>query len=85
MGFDAPDYLAEARAFASHLQRRGRASSRRINMKKEPKPCRGKYGKVSAAEFARHVKEDKCSKCLAVAQYLARGAELANALWRSRN
>ena len=50
-----------------------------------PKPCHKKYGKVNAAEFVRHVKEDKCSKCLAVARYLAREAELANALWRSRN
>jgi hypothetical protein len=42
-----------------------------------PKPCCRKYGKVSAAEFARHVKEDKCSKCLAVARYLERESERA--------
>jgi hypothetical protein len=37
----------------------------------EPKPCR-KYRKVDAAEFIRHVNEDKFPKCLAVARYLVR-------------
>jgi hypothetical protein len=48
----------------------------------EPKPCR-KYRKVDAAEFIRHVNEDKFPKCLAVARYLVRDISRLKYLWSS--
>ncbi len=54
----------------------------------EPLPCRRKYARVNAADFVRHIDEDKCPKCLAVARYLERESERAmmtKELWKNRN
>src|SRR5260370_7725214 len=43
----------------------------------KPKPWRRKYGIVDAGELVRHIKEDKCAKCLTLARYDERESERA--------
>jgi hypothetical protein len=53
-------------------------------MVEEPKPCR-KFRKADAAEFFRHINDDKCPKCLALFRYFERESQIAEALRRNRN